>query len=107
MSYGAETEMSSASQLFCAGGPDGLIEVWGEWYERDRALKLVVPFDLLDARLLDRLADADGEMPGGEWRRPDLGTSLVIRSRPGLRADHVAAQPAVLSARSHREGRRR
>jgi Alpha mannosidase middle domain len=73
VSYGPEVELSSASQLACAGGPDGLVEVWGHWHERDRALKLVVPFDALDASLLDRFADARGEMPGGEWDGPIWG----------------------------------
>ncbi|MGO9876836.1 MAG: hypothetical protein ACLPVY_23935 [Acidimicrobiia bacterium] len=71
--YGPEVAASAASQLSCAGGPDGLIEVWGHWHERDRALKLVIPFELLDARLLDRFSEADGEMPGGEWDGPIWG----------------------------------
>jgi Glycosyl hydrolases family 38 N-terminal domain/Alpha mannosidase middle domain len=73
VSYGPEAAMSPRSQLTCAGGPDGLVEVWGDWHERDRALKLIIPFDLLDAQLLDRLNDANGEMPGGEWDGPIWG----------------------------------
>ena len=65
--------MSARSQLSCAGGPDGLVEVRGHWHERDRALKLVVPFELLDPRRLERFTDADGEMPGGEWDGPVWG----------------------------------
>jgi hypothetical protein len=73
VSYGPEVEMSAASRVSCAGGPDGFVEVWGDWHECDRALKLVVPFDLLDARLLARLGDAPGEMPGGAWKGPLWG----------------------------------
>lgn len=73
VSYGPEVAMSTRSQLSCAGGPDGLVEVWGDWHERDRALKLVIPFELLDARLLDRIGEASGEMPGGEWDGPVWG----------------------------------
>jgi hypothetical protein len=73
VSYGPEVALSAASQLSCAGGPDGLIEVWGHWYERDRALKLVIPFELLDAGSLERLSEAQGEMPGGEWDGPIWG----------------------------------
>ena len=71
--YGPEVAMSPRSQLSCAGGPDGLVEVWGDWYERDCALKLIVPFDVLDAQLLHRLGDASGEMPGREWDGPIWG----------------------------------
>jgi len=73
VSYGREVTMSARSQLSCAGGPDGLVEVRGHWHERDRALKLVIPFGLLDPRRLDRFTDADGEMPGGEWDGPVWG----------------------------------
>ncbi len=73
VSYGPEVTMSPRSELFCAGGPDGLVEVWGDWHERDRALKLVIPFELLDAQLLSRFKGASGEMPGGEWDGPVWG----------------------------------
>jgi len=73
VSYGPEVAMSSASRLSCAGGPDGLIEVRGDWHEQDRALKLVIPFELLDTGLLERCTNAHGEMPGGEWDGPIWG----------------------------------
>jgi hypothetical protein len=73
VSYGSEVEMSSASTLSCSGGPDGLVEVRGEWHEHDRALKLVIPCELLDSSRLDRFAEANGEMPGGEWDGPIWG----------------------------------
>ena len=80
VSYGPEVELSSRSEVTCTGGPDGLIEVRGDWHERDRALKLVIPFGLLDQPLLDRLigrptgaVGAAGEMPGGEWSGPIWG----------------------------------
>jgi Glycosyl hydrolases family 38 N-terminal domain/Alpha mannosidase middle domain len=83
VSYGPEVELSSASRVACAGGPDGLVEVWGHWHERDRALKLVIPFEALDANLLDRFTDAKGEMPGGEWDGPIWGRiwSYDVKSR--------------------------
>ena len=71
--YGDEVEPTPATRLHCAGGPGGLVEVWGEWYERDRALKLVLPFDLLPADLTDGLHGTDGEMPGGDWEGPVWG----------------------------------
>jgi hypothetical protein len=73
VSYGPEVALSARSQLSCAGGPAGLVEVRGDWHERDRALKMIIPFELLDPRLLDRFNDADGEMPGGEWDGPVWG----------------------------------
>ena len=73
IAYGPEVELSARSEVWCAGGPDGLVEVGGDWHERDRALKLVLPFALLDSRLFDRLAGARGEMPGGEWDGPVWG----------------------------------
>jgi Glycosyl hydrolases family 38 N-terminal domain/Alpha mannosidase middle domain len=73
VSYGAEVDPTSATRLRCAGGPDGLVEVWGEWYERDRALKLVVPRALLPEDRRGRLEKTAGEMPGGEWEGPVWG----------------------------------
>ena len=71
--YGPETAMSPRSSVSCAGGPDGLIEVSGDWHERDRALKLVIPFELLDEQLLDQVTNGDGEIPGGDWDGPLWG----------------------------------
>ena len=60
--------------VWCAGGPDGLVEIGGDWHERDRVRSSsVLPFDLLDPAFLDRLAGANGEMPGGEWDGPVWG----------------------------------
>ena len=69
--YGDEVDVTAPTRLRCAGGPGGLVEAWGEWYERDRALKLVIPFDLLPEG--HRLNAANGEMPGGEWAGPLWG----------------------------------
>ena len=71
--YGPEVELSAASRLTLAGGPDGLLEVWGHWHERDRALKLVIPFEVIDASRVNLLGDTEGEMPGGEWDGPIWG----------------------------------
>jgi hypothetical protein len=78
--YGDEVEPTAATTLRLAGGPDGLIEAWGDWHEHDRALKLVVPFDLLDDELAGLLPGAtgamasdNGEMPGAEWDGPLWG----------------------------------
>ena len=71
--YGAEVAPSPATGLFCAGGPDGLIEAGGVWFERDRALKLVIPYAHLDSGLITRLGSAGGEMPGGAWAGPVWG----------------------------------
>lgn len=74
VSYGDEVDLSAASSLSCAGGPDGLIEVRGEWFERDRALKLVIPGVLLDAGGgLTTVAGDGGEQPGGEMAGPVWG----------------------------------
>jgi len=73
VSYGAEVAPSPASELFCAGGPDGLVEAAGTWLERDRALKLVIPIALLDPEHVSRVAREEGEMPGGEWTGPVWG----------------------------------
>src|SRR5439155_25552608 len=63
VSFGPEVAPSPATVLHVAGGPDGLVEAWGEWHERDRALKLVVPGLVVPTGL----GDTGGEMPGGEW----------------------------------------
>jgi len=60
-SYGLETRSSPGTRLVLAGGPNGLVEVWGDWHEKDRVLKLVVPADF---------SDTEGEMPGGQWNGP-------------------------------------
>jgi hypothetical protein len=75
VAYGREVEPSSATMLECVGGPDGLVEVRGDWHEHDRALKLVIPFALLDPRLCARVkaSAGAGEMPGGVWNGPVWG----------------------------------
>src|SRR5439155_2780078 len=60
-SYGLETRSSPATRLVLTGGPNGLVEVWGDWHEKDRVLKLVVPAGF---------SDTEGEMPGGRWNGP-------------------------------------
>lgn len=73
VSYGPEVTLSAASSVSCTGGPDGLIEVRGEWLERDRALKLLIPGRLLDGTGLAALAGDGGEQPGGDFAGPVWG----------------------------------
>ncbi len=84
--YGDEVAPTSMTRLQCAGGPAGLVEAWGDWYEQDRALKLILPIDLLGADPANRLASAHGEMPGGEWEGPVWGRvwSYDVVERDGV-----------------------
>jgi hypothetical protein len=73
VSYGREVTASPATTLRCAGGPDGLVEVFGHWHEHDRALKLILPWSQLSRSPSVRFTTAQGEMPGGEWDGPVWG----------------------------------
>lgn len=69
--FGDEAAPSGRTTLHLAGGPDGLVEVWGDWQEPNRVLKLCIPRRLLQ---LDAPAGNErGEMPGREMDGPVWG----------------------------------
>lgn len=98
--FGPEVEPGPATELHLAGGPDGMIEAWGQWHERDRALKLIIP---------SKLPPTDGEMPGGEWDGPRVWGRVwsydvvagelritLLRSPPYALHDPTRREPGVI-----------